>query len=159
MRESLPSHTKRLAQLVLRPGGITADEAVAAAEQSLEGLRDRGMSEMAATLGRMNALAAELAPGDAAGRGSEVYTLSNSLVGIAGVFGRGGLGEIALSLCTLVERLLLAGRWDAQAVRLHLDTMRLLLDGTVSEAEMRTIGAALRQVVDRVRVPAAPPAN
>ena len=150
MTKPLPLHTKRLAQLVHRPGGITATEAVAAAEQRLEGLRDRGLSEISSTLSRMQDLATDIAAGRADRQGSDLYTLSNSLIGVAGVFGKGGLGEIALSLCTLIERLLLVGRWDAQAVQLHLQSMHLAENG-VSDLEMKTIGTALRQVVDRVR--------
>ena len=156
MTKPLPAHTKRLASLVLRPGGITMTEAVAAAEQSIDGLRDRGLSEIAATMARMRTIASEIGPGSDEQRFREFYALSNSLVGVAGVFGKAGLGEIALSLCTLIERLLLAGRWDSAAVQLHLDSMRLLTDTSVSEQEMTTIGQALRQVVDRLRPPAPP---
>ena len=156
MTKPLPAHTKRLANLVLRPGGITMNEAVAAAEQRLDGLRERGLSEMAATMDRMRMTASGVRPGADDRQGRELYTLSNSLVGVAGVFGKDGVGEIALSLCTLIERLLLAGQWDAAAVRLHLDSMRLLAETSVSVQEMATIGQALRQVVDRLRPPPPP---
>ena len=81
--------------------------------------------------------------------------MSNGLVGIAGVFGAAGLGGIALSLCTLIDRQQQTGVWDVEAVQLHLDSLRLLSETTVGEAEMVAIGTALRQVVDRLRpVPA-----
>ncbi len=150
MKKPLPPHSRRLAQLVLRPGGITASEAVAAAELKLEGLRDRGLSEIAATISRMQALAFAIPPNCPKQQGNELYVLSNSLVGIAGVFGKDGLGSMALSLCTLIERLLLAQRWDKPAVALHLDSMRLLCENTISAAELATIESALEQVVKRV---------
>jgi hypothetical protein len=150
MMKPVPMHTKRIAQLVMRPGGITATEAVAAAEQSLEGLRDRGLSEIAETIDRMFGVAKEFGPNQDPHRAGELYTLSNSLVGVAGVFGKNGLGDVALSLCTLIERLLLAKCWDGQAVQLHLDSMRLLAATSMSRLEVSAIGDALRQVVDRL---------
>ena len=150
MMKSVPVHTKRIAQLVMRPGGITATEAVAAAEQSLEGLRDRGLSEIAETIDRMCGVAKAIGQSPDPHRAGELYSQSNSLVGVAGVFGKNGLGEVALSLCTLIERLLLAKCWDGQAVQLHLDSMRLLAATSMSKSEVSAIGVALRQVVDRL---------
>jgi hypothetical protein len=150
MMKPVPVHTKRIAQLVMRPGGITATEAVAAAEQSLEGLRDRGLSEIAETIDRMFVLANEMGLTQDPHRAGELYTLSNSLVGVAGVFGKSGLGDVALSLCTLIERLLLGKCSDGQAIQLHLDSMRLLAATSMSKLEVSAIGNALRQVVDRL---------
>ena len=151
MTKQIPAHTKRIAQLVLRPGGITASEAVTAAERSLDGLRERGLSEITETIKHMYEAAEVLTLGLDERGARELYTLSNTLVGVAGVFGKQGLGDVALSLCTLVERLLLAKRWDVQSVRLHLDSMRLLADNSLSAAEVSRIGVALRQVVDRLQ--------
>lgn len=130
---------------------MTAEEAVTAAEQRLEGLRGRGLSDMAATIRAMQVLGSEIDPGPDETRAHELYRLSNSLVGVAGVFGKVGLSDVALSLCTLVERLLLARRWDRSAVQLHLDSLRLLSRDSVSQAEIATVCAALRQVVSRLR--------
>jgi hypothetical protein len=150
MTKPVPAHTKRIAQLVNRPGGITATEAVAAAEQSLEGLRDRGLSEIAETIDRMFGIAKEIGRGPDTNRAGELYSQSNSLVGVAGVFGKNGLGEVALSLCTLIERLLLAKSWDGLAIQLHLDSMRLLAATSMGKSEVSAIGDALRHVVDRL---------
>ena len=156
MKKPVPAHTRRIAQLVMRPGGITVTEAVTAAEQSLDKLRDRGLAEISSTIERMSAAATELALGLDESRAGELYTLSNSLIGVAGVFGKDGLGEIALRLCTLIEMSLLAKRWDSQSVRLHVDSLRLLADNNLSPAEVAKIGSALRQVVDRLQSPRQP---
>ena len=104
MTKQLPAHTKRLAQLINQPGGITAQEAVAAAEQQLEGLRERGLSDITATIRAVQALASGLPPEELEARGNELYRMSNSLIGVAGVFGKSGVGDVALSFCTLIER-------------------------------------------------------
>ena len=130
---------------------MTAEEAVTAAEQRLEGLRGRFLSDTAATIRAMHVLGSEIDPGPDETRAHELYRLSNSLVGVAGLFGNAGLSDVALSLCTLVERLLLARRWDRSAVQLHLDSLRLLSRDSVGQAEAATVCAALKQVVARPR--------
>ena len=152
MTKLVPEHTRRLAQLVNRPGGLTVDEAVSSAEQSIVGLRDRGLATIADTFRAMQAIAGEQTSFDEQ-RCRRLYQMSNSLVGVAGVFGKGGLGEVALSLCTLLEFALLTRHWDGDAIRLHLDSLRLLSCNDVSEVEVTTINAALRQVVERLRKP------
>ncbi len=154
MTKHLPAHTQRLAQLVNRPGGLTAEEAVTAAEQSLASLRDRGLSDIAETIRAMQAVAAAIAPDGSDDGAAELYRRSDSLIGIAGVFGRAGLSDVALSLCTLIERLQWARRWDCGAIKLHLDSMRLLSADGVNPAHVEMIGTALRQVVDRLQPPA-----
>ncbi len=144
-------HTRQLSELLHRPGGITADEAVTAAEQRLDGLRDRGLSDIAATIHDMVVLGSEIDVGPDEKASRELYRLSNSLVGVAGVFGKGELGDVSLSLCTLIERLLLARRWDRDAVQLHLNSLRLLSQDGISPVQTATVIAALRQVVDRAR--------
>ena len=156
MTKHLPAHTRRLAQLVNQPGGITAQEAVAAAEQQLESLRERGLSDITATIQAVQALAGSLQPEELAARGNELYRMSNSLIGVAGVFGKGGVGDVALSFCTLIERMTLAQHWDRNAIQAHLDSLRLLSQDGVTQQEVVTIRAALRQVVDRLK-PAVPP--
>ncbi len=147
---SLPLHTRRLAGLVNRPGGITASEAVAAAETNLATIRDRGLEEITGTMLRVQALGDKLRVKPDTALQMELYSASNSLVGIAGVFGLGALGEVAFSLCNLLDRFRAAGVWRFASVQIHLDSMRLAQAGTLTEVEMAAIGAALRQVVDRV---------
>ena len=70
------------------------------------------------------------------------------------MFGYTGVGEVAFSLCSLLDRLRTAGLWSMPSVRIHLDSLRLVYGGNLQGGEMAAIGAALRQVVDRV--PSAP---
>ena len=154
MSVNVPLHTRRLAGLVNRPGGITVSEAVMAAEANLETLRDRGLEEIAAAVARMLAVGDLLKSGADAAEQAELYKLSNFLVGVSGVFGYPGLGEVAFSLCSLLDRLRINGLWSMPSVRIHLDSLRLVHSGNLQGGELAAISMALRQVVDRV--PATP---
>ena len=153
MMKPVPAHTKRLAHLINQPGGITVHEAVTAAEERIEGLRERGLSNISETIRSMQALAGTVQPDAKNLVAHELYTMSNTLIGIAGVFGKSGVGEVARSLCVLIERMLLIRHWDRGAVQAHLDSLRLMSQDGVTAAEMATIGAALRQVVNRLQPP------
>ncbi len=150
MSVNLPLHTRRMAGLVNRPGGITVSEAVTAAEANLETLRSRGLEEMAAAMARMQAIGEGLKAGPDPAEQAELYNLSNFLVGVSGVFGFGGLGEVAFSLCTLLDRMRMSATWSMPSIQIHLDSLRLAYAGNLQGAEMAAVGAALRQVVDRV---------
>ena len=67
-------------------------EAVAAAETNLATIRDRGLEEITAIMLRIQGLGEKLRVKPDAALQMELYTASNSLVGIAGVFGLGPLG-------------------------------------------------------------------
>ncbi len=150
MSINLPLHTRRLAGLVNRPGGITVSEAVVAAEANLETLRDRGVEEIAAAVTRLLAIGDGLKPVADPAEQAELYKLSNFLVGVSGVFGLACVGEVAFSLCSLLDRLRTAGMWSVPSVRIHLDSLRLAHGGNLQPGEMAAIGTALRQVVDRI---------
>jgi hypothetical protein len=143
----LPPHTKRLAQLVNRPGGLTVNEAVAAAEGELIKLRDRGLSEIDETIGAMQKIADAFTQTQAKSAREELYSHANFLIGVGGVFERTDIGEVARSLCALMEVLMVSGSWDRAAVQLHLDSLRLASREDVSRAETEMVTAALRQVV------------
>jgi hypothetical protein len=141
---------------MLQPGGMTANEAVRAAEAKLGAIRERGLVEVAAMLARMGAIGLALNAGPDRTLAQELYRISNSLVGIAGVFGLGALGDVAFSLCTLLDRSLASGQWNMRPVQLHLDSLRLMQGSGLSVETVRAIGAALGQVAGRV--PELPPA-
>ena len=150
MSLNLPLHTRRMAGLVNRPGGLTADEAVTAAEANLESLRGRGLEEIATAVERMHAIGDTLKAGSNEAAQTELYTLSNFLVGVAGVFGFAGLGEVAFSLCTLLDRMRISASWSMASVQIHLDSLRLAYAGKLQGNQMSSIATALKQVVDRV---------
>jgi chemotaxis protein histidine kinase CheA len=151
----IPAHTRRLAGLVHRPGGLTEDEAVSAADANLETIRERTLQRMDGTLQLMDAIGRTLEAGIDRQALEELYAHSNTIVGVAGVFGMGGLSAVAYSLCELIDRMRTSRTWNAQAVSVHLDSLRLMRASGPGHEENREMQAALRRLVDRV--PAAPP--
>ena len=149
MAKSLPNHTRRMAELVNQPGGLTAREAVSSAESRLETIRDSSLKELAAMVENMIAMGDQLSQSKDVAVCQKLYTTSNSVVGVAGVFGIPELGEVALSLCTLLDRQSLAGSWHREAVELHLNSLRLMCQGGTT-ALNRSVIQALHQVVARI---------
>ena len=146
----IPSHTKRLAAKINQPGGMTEEEAIEAATANLESVRGRTEHELNATLQQIRAIgqALQVPPDPASVR--ELYSLSNSVVGIAGVYGMSGLSAVAYSLCDLVDRLRTAKMWNAASVQIHIDSLLLMQgDGPGREQEQQ-IQQALRKLLDRV---------
>jgi hypothetical protein len=144
-----PKGARRLAQLVNSPGGITAAEAVQAAEARLDTIRASSLQEIEGMLDRMLVIGSRLAATEPVAACDELYTLSNSLVGVAGVFGMKELGEVAYSLCSLLDRQRLVRTWNLQAIQLHLDSLRPMFGDTADVAGRRAVIGALRQVVVR----------
>lgn len=145
-----PAHTKRLAAKVNQPGGMTEDEAVAAATANLETLRDRTLHELDSTMQhiRMLTRGLQVPPDPTAVR--ELYSLSNSVVGIAGIYGMGGMSEVAYSLCEIIDRLRTAKIWNPESVRIHVDSLMLMQGKGPGEQQEVLIRAALRKLLDRV---------
>ena len=149
MAKSLPSHTRRMADLVNRPGGLTAKEAVSSAELRLETIRESSLKELAAMVEDMILMGDQLSKAKSAATCQKLYDTSNSVIGVAGVFGIPELGEVALSLCTLLDRQSVAGSWHREAVELHLNSLRLMCHGGASTLN-RSVIQALHQVVARI---------
>jgi hypothetical protein len=146
----IPAHTKRLSAKINQPGGLTEEEAIEAATANLETLRGRTEHELDVTLQQIRSIGHAIGkpPDPAAVR--ELYSLSNTVVGIAGVYGMTGLSAVAYSLCDLVDRLRTTKTWNAPAVQIHLDSLLLMQgDGPGKEQEW-VIQQALRRLLDRV---------
>jgi chemotaxis protein histidine kinase CheA len=146
----IPAHTKRLAAMVNRPGGQTEDEAVAAATANLETMRERTITELDATVLQMQQLGRALQTHPDAAAVAELYALSNSVVGIAGVFGMSGLSAVAYSLCELIDRLRTSRTWNSQAVKVHLESLPLMQGAGPGKWEEQEVQKALTRLVDRV---------
>ena len=149
MSKPLPSHTRRLAELVHRPGGLTAAEAVQAAEARLDTIRESSIKEITAMVDNMIVVGERLLQSRAQEDCDSLYVASNSVVGVAGVFTLNELGEVAFSLCKLLDHQRTYGTWSAPALRLHLDSLRLMF-GEEDGAAKRAVIDALHKIVDRV---------
>ncbi len=155
---AIPAHVKRFANLVNRPGGQTAEEAIAAATSNLDSIRDRVVTGLDKTLQQMHALGGTLQATAAPEAIEALYALANTVIGLASAAGLGVLGDVSYSLCTLIERMRGTRTWNAAAVQLHLDALhRLQTAGPGEQATAQAVTDALRRVV--ARIPAPPPAE
>lgn len=147
VRTTLPN---LLGRSVHRAGGVTLEQAASAAAAKLEAIRSAVTEEVEDTVERL------LATGSRVGSDydgvvlDELYGLANTIMGMAGPFGLGSLGDVSFSLCELLDRMKTHRRWDVAAVRVHLDALRLLRPGAAAtDTQRRTIVGALRCVVQR----------
>ncbi len=145
-----PVRPGRLAALALRPGGVTADVAVAAAGARLAAIQDRTLAEIDDALARIQAISLRLADQPDGEALQELYVLANAVFGVAGLFGLETLGAVSYSLCELIDRLHATGAWRLAAVRVHLDSLGLARHASPGSAAQRAVLDGLRRVTDSV---------
>jgi hypothetical protein len=137
--------------LLRQPGGLSEADAVAGATAGLESLRAESGAALDAAMQRAEAAAAEGPPGS-----ETLYRCASEIVEYAGGYGLGPMEKAAYSLCELVDALREAGRWNADGVAVHLQTLRLLRPAPPDSAEAyQPVLAGLEQVVVAARRPAA----
>jgi hypothetical protein len=148
---------KRLASILRRPGGLTADQAIAAASRRLESVRD---TCLAALDEKIDALAAEPPTPESRGR---LYALATEVFGLAGTFGVTELSQAAQSLCLLLANLEESGdlpaAYDgklADSMRVHIDALRTLRRPELAgdAAARAAVVQGLRKVASRTAAPA-----
>ena len=115
----------RLSLLLHQPGGMTVAEASAAACARLRNMQPEAIASIDTMIARMAALGPSLAQGPDKAALDELYVLANAVFGIAGLFGLNAVGEVAYSLCDLIDRLRASGTWHPLAVQVHLNGLAL----------------------------------
>jgi hypothetical protein len=146
-------YENRLAKSVVTKGGMSASEALSAAQQAVNEMRDPTIAEIDANLKEIYGLAEHL---KAAGGFDEealqkMYVCSNRVVAMGGVFGLGELGQAAYSLCELVSRFQTLERFQFSMVQVHVDGLRLLRNpGDHAAAIREEVLNGLRQVATSV---------
>lgn len=150
MKPKVSRQHNRIAALVHRPGGQTADEAIAAATANLESARDSTLLELDRMLLRMQDLAQNLQVRPNSTEMTELYAISNTVLGVAGAYGLSGLSGVAYSLCELIDKLRQSNTWNGQSVRLHLDSMVVVQGAKSNREDELAVQHALRLLVDRV---------
>ncbi|HEY8618132.1 hypothetical protein [Phenylobacterium sp.] len=118
-------YENRLAKTVVKKGGLSAGEAIAAADERVEQVRQPTLDDIDRALGELAALGSELKGPDAVTL-ETMYRDANRIVAVAGVFGLGELGDAAYSLCELISRFQAGGRFSRPMVDVHLDGLKLL---------------------------------
>jgi hypothetical protein len=138
-----------LAEVMRKPGGVKIGQALAAAAENLEKIRESCLQAVDAHLSELERLCGEAHGAEDDQVRMAIYHASNDICGVAGVFGLPELGEAAISLCELVDRLRALGRWNADAVEVHLSALRLLRRPAPGE-DRSDVVRGLRKLVDRV---------
>lgn len=138
-----------LADLTRQPGGVKVSHALAEAAANLEKIRDSCLEAVDAHISELERLCREA-------RGAEddevrmaIYHASNDICGVAGVFGLPELGEASICLCELVDRLRSLGKWNGDAIEIHLAALRLLRRPAPGE-DRSDVVRGLRKLIDRV---------
>lgn len=138
----------RLSLLVHKPGGMTAAEASAAAHARLRNMQPEAIASIDTMIACMAALGQPLAQGPDRAALDELYVLANAVFGTAGLFGLDAVGEVAYSLCELIDRLRASGVWHPLAVQVHLNGLALAR-GTGGEAG-HAVALGLRRVAGSI---------
>ena len=143
------SHPNRLTHFVNTADGIPMGEAIAAAEGKLAEIKPPGLVHIDAVMAELDAKA-PVRP--SAAEVERLYRIANELAGVGMVFGLPALGRAAYSLCELLDALRSNEAWNAAAVSVHLDGLRLLHQedaGVLTPEAIEAVLAGLDQVVAR----------
>jgi polyhydroxyalkanoate synthesis regulator phasin len=144
------SYENRLAKTVVTKGGLSADEAIAAADERVEQVRQPTLDDIDRALSEIQALGETLREPEPAAL-QRMYVEANRIVAVAGVFGLGQLGEAAYSLCELISRFQGGGRFSRPMIAVHLDGLKLLRQPDAhAEAHRSQVLSGLRQVAASV---------
>jgi hypothetical protein len=140
-------YENRLAKAVGTRSGLTAEEAIPAAQARVELVREPTLAQIDAALQEVYALAEALKAAPDAARLRRMYEAANLIVATAGVFELGELGQAAWSLCELITRFEATNRFSPAMVAVYTDGLRLLrFPNEHSRAHRDAVLAGLRQV-------------
>ncbi len=141
----------RLAKVVWQPGGKTIAQALDEAQANLDEIRGESLDLLRAKLEEIQSLGKKNEKDPKAADIETLYALSGEVLDIAGLFGLPELGQAALSLCELLDRLRSKKAWNWPAVQVHLHGLLVLadLDKTPPDGRQSVVDG-LRQVCQRV---------
>ena len=141
----------RLAKLVWLPGGKTIAQALDDAQANLEEIRVESLDLLRGKLEEIQVLGRKSQEGPSEAEIQVLYALSGEVLDIAGLYGLPELGQAALSLCELLDRLKSRKAWSWPAVQVHLHGLLVLADPDKTPPEGRqSVIDGLRQVCQRV---------
>lgn len=139
----------KLSRLAFRGRGKSAADALQAADDALEGLRDPCVEAISGTLTEIESRFGPAGADRAGARFADLRRLATRVVD-ASVFSReAGVDRAARSLCELVTHCEGQGVWDWVAVDLHIGALRLLWSAAqaIDPAEREAVIEGLRQIV------------
>ena len=146
-------YENRLAKSIVSKGGMSAAEALSAAQKAVNEVREPTIAEIDANLREINVLGEGMKAANAFDEEAlqKMYVCANRVVAMGGVFGLDELGKAAYSLCELVSRFQTLERFQWSMIQVHLDGLRLLRNpGDHAAAIREEVLKGLRQVATSV---------
>ena len=112
---------------VKKPGGVTREQAVAAATAQVETLRDASVGVLLTAIAEIETIVTswpgEIVPGTKA---TDVLPAADRIINFAATFGHDRLVEIAKNLCYVAATLASKKAINKAAFRVHTDAMRMM---------------------------------
>lgn len=139
----------KLGELMRAPGGMKADEALKAADANLLELKEPLLAELRTALEEIHAGFAAYGPVYDDAKLDGLYAISSRTVGMAGLCGLPAIDEAVTSLCDLLDHLKHQRQWDAEAVGVHIHSLRILLTANPGDSQVAAILSGLRKVSRR----------
>lgn len=132
----------RLQQLLLRPGGITRDQAVQAAVSNMRAECGDSIAELSNAIAAISAVAARASNGRLSSADMEtILEQGDHIVSLAGTFEYEHLDRAARALCDITHGLLRVGCGDAAPIHVHVMALQLFSPAAAmpSEAEAERV--------------------
>jgi chemotaxis protein histidine kinase CheA len=148
---TLPNY--RLSKILRQPGGKTVAAAVKDAEEGVAALAEACLESIDEGLLEVDRYRkAFIESQNKAPAATALYDATNGIIGLAGAAGLDEMDHAAFSLCDLLDRMTRAGRWDADAVVVHVQALHLLRHPDVlgGAASVQMIVDGLKKVRDKV---------
>lgn len=136
------------------PGAVDL-EALERAEEVIVGMTDSYLNWVAEDLRKMDEAYAKLAAatGDRKKEISGVFQISHDIKGQGGSFGYDLMTALGNELCRLIEKIDKTGPGEIEAIKLHIDAMKLVIGedmkGTGGKTGEKML-AGLQQVCDKI---------
>lgn len=145
----------RLNELLRAPGGVPVAEALARCEENLETIRPSCMAEMLALLELAEARIAAMGQAFDDAALNDLYAVVVQGIGAGKVCGVATVDDALVSLCDLLDFLRTQGRYDREAIAVHVRAWRLLSAPELPEAAAREVLAGLMKVSGKFAAPRA----
>lgn len=150
MSESAKIHVPDvpLGRLIRMPGGKTAGQAIAEAEQGLASLQAQSMKELQRVLAKAEELHARAEGKFNALIVNAFYDLINNAIGLPTAGKDRAIDSMLVSLADLLDYYRTSGDWGDTSVQVHLETFKLLLrtEGMRDPTGTELILAGLKKV-------------
>lgn len=142
---------RRLSALLRTPGGPPVAEAIERATANLGTLAGGCVAEIGVSIEKAEACIAKCPASFDEAFLNDLYGVVNPPIGLASVCGLDAIDVALHSLCDLVDHLRSTGRWDIEAMQVHVQALKLLLhtESAQNAEQTEAVLSGLRRVSQR----------